>query len=206
MSLLKKVFLSVSLFTFLGVVKVNAQKFTGGLIGGLSTSQVSGDNLAGFSQYGLILGGLTELKLSEKFSAQFEIMYIQKGSRSSALDTLTYYRLKLHYMEVLVLIRYHYKKIALEFGPSIAFFLGSKEENEYGEVEPKTVLPFNKIELSANLGLNYPLYQNLFVNIRLEQSVTPIRPFQSQQTTTFNKGQYNSLINYSLRYYFNSSK
>ena len=52
------------------------QDFKGGIILGLSTSQVSGDDLAGFNKAGLIFGGFTNRILSSRNSLQLEIIYI----------------------------------------------------------------------------------------------------------------------------------
>ena len=51
-------------------------KFEGGVILGLSTSQVSGDDLAGFNK-AIVFGGFTNRILSRE-TAQLEIVYIQK--------------------------------------------------------------------------------------------------------------------------------
>ena len=45
-------------------ISIHAQNFGGGLILGLSTSQVSGDNLGGFNKGGLLFGGFIDLQLS----------------------------------------------------------------------------------------------------------------------------------------------
>ena len=45
------------LFLFIILISnnVKSQNFKGGLIGGISTSQVSGDNLSGYNKSGIIL-------------------------------------------------------------------------------------------------------------------------------------------------------
>ena len=60
----------------------NAQNFGGGLIAGISTSQVAGDMLGGFNKIGLLTGAYTNLKMKKNLSLQFEIIYIEKGSRN----------------------------------------------------------------------------------------------------------------------------
>ena len=64
-----------------------AQDFKGGVILGLSTSQLSGDHLEGFNKAGLILGAFTSRVFSEKISGKMELIYIQKGSKNPDLDT-----------------------------------------------------------------------------------------------------------------------
>ena len=43
----------------------HAQSFGGGLIAGMSTSQVAGDMLGGFNKIGLLAGAYTSLKIKE---------------------------------------------------------------------------------------------------------------------------------------------
>ena len=49
-------------------VNCHCQEFKGGIILGLSTSQVSGDDLAGFNKAGLVFGGFTNRILSSRIS------------------------------------------------------------------------------------------------------------------------------------------
>lgn len=196
---MKKLCLLVFSCTILYTVPCQAQKFVAGLVGGITATQVSGDNLAGFNKPGLGIGGLLSAKLSEKFSAQFELLYMQKGSKSTATDSLVYF-LTLHYLEIPVLLGYHYKKFVFEAGPSVAFLFGSTEEDAYGEL--KGAKPFDKVEVSANIGVTYPLSRSLMLNWRYGGSLTPIRAHASEETYGLNKGQYNSMLFFSLRYYF----
>ena len=57
-----------------------AQEFNAGILAGLSTSQVSGDNLGGFNKAGLILGGFVNRDINSLLSLQIEMMFVQKGS------------------------------------------------------------------------------------------------------------------------------
>ena len=72
----------IFLYILLCVVSINihAQNFGGGLILGLSTSQVSGDHLGGFNKAGLLVGGFVNLQLSNTLKGQMEMTFIQKGA------------------------------------------------------------------------------------------------------------------------------
>ena len=59
-----------------------SQNFKGGVIAGISTSQVSGDNLGGFNKAGIFLGLFTELPISNISNIKMEMNYIQKGSNN----------------------------------------------------------------------------------------------------------------------------
>ena len=50
-----------------------SQKFNGGIIGGISISQVSGDDLAGFNCLGLVFGGFSNIKISYLLIAALQV-------------------------------------------------------------------------------------------------------------------------------------
>ena len=58
---------------------VEAQNFEGGIIVGASTSQVSGDELAGFNKIGIMVGAFTNRKIKDFLQMQLELIYIQNG-------------------------------------------------------------------------------------------------------------------------------
>ena len=77
---------------------------------GLSTSQVSGDDLAGFNKAGLVFGGFTNRILSNRNSLQLEIVYIQKGSRNPDIineESENYNKpyINLSYIEIPILLK-----------------------------------------------------------------------------------------------------
>ena len=55
-----------------------SQKFDGGIIGGACISQVSGDDLAGFNSLGVVFGGFSNIKITNKSKLQIEMIYSQK--------------------------------------------------------------------------------------------------------------------------------
>ncbi len=193
-----KKFTVLILFLIAGL-SLKAQRFKAGLMAGVSTSQVSGDNLSGFDKAGVLIGGLVNTKFSDKFSSEMELIFIQKGSKtkSTAED---FYKISLGYLEMPLLLRYHNKNLIIEAGPSIGFLLSSNIENLYGPVTSEK--PFNLVETSINLGINYPVYKNLKMVLRGNQSILPIRPHESGATTFFNQGQYNSVLLFGLQYIF----
>ena len=72
---MKKIFVFF-LFSFLCV----SQNFNAGIIGGISTSQVSGDGLSGFNKIGPRIGLYVNREISW-LSIQLELQYITKGSK-----------------------------------------------------------------------------------------------------------------------------
>ena len=110
------------------------------------------------------------------------------------------YRLNLHYIEVPVLFRYHYKsKFVFEAGPSFATLIASSEEDEFGPLPDAR--PFNRTEIGFITGLDYILSPHVVMNLRQNYSILPIREHQSGAVYLLNRGQYNSVIMFTLRYY-----
>lgn len=211
--------LSAFLFLFFTVSFSYAQSFKGGILFGLIGSQVEGDNMSGFHKGGISAGFFTNRNINDKWMWQLEMKYIQKGSKSNnrinPLDSLAnlsttasiYYKMKLDYIEIPLLFRYRNKKFVYEFGPSLNTIIVAKIYDNYGEIPPASLdspqsNPFNRLEGSANIGIGRFLTDNLFLNWRFSTSITPIRPFYQNATYRFNRGQYNTLMEFSLRYQF----
>ena len=192
----------ICLFTF-SLQWLYAQNFHAGVIGGISTTQVAGDQLSGFNKAGLIAGCFVNRKLSEKTSLQMEIIFIQKGSRKP-LDPNdnTFYAMRLSYFEVPLLLKWQVApKLNVELGPSFGVLVFSEEETEYGIYHSS--LPFKKFDLSGNFGLTYPLTEKLLLNTRYSNSLIPIRDFPTGFSFAyFDRGQYNTVLSFTLQYQF----
>ena len=68
-------------FIFLGVCSHStAQNFKAGLIAGISTSQVSGDQLGGFNKIGVKFGASVNHSINPASRGQLALYYIDKGS------------------------------------------------------------------------------------------------------------------------------
>lgn len=175
-----------------------AQQFYGGLSGGLSTSEISGDYFNGPSKAGLYFGLFTGTKVSELSSMQLELNYIQKGSRKNpdSLD-LTEYLLRLQYLELHLYYRYDIKSFTLEAGPSLGYLAGSYEEVDGWILDD----PFNPFDFSLNIGLHYWLTEKLSINVRYSNTVFfPVRDTPSGYTPTLMKGQYNEVLSFTFQY------
>lgn len=182
---------SLSAFQLIG------QGFEGGLRFGLCGSQVDGDQLSGFNKVGVLAGAYVSRKLSEAVSLQMEMVFIQKGSRKPIESNNSFYRLRVHYLEIPLLVKYKVtKKLSLTAGPSFGTLAFSAEDDEYG-VYPNPI-PFKKFELAGNLGVVYALSDQWSFDARYSNSINTIRPFPGKYHPFFEKGQYNVLIEFSL--------
>jgi hypothetical protein len=144
---------------------------------GLNASQVGGDGLQGFDKLNLAAGIGVERLISEKFNWQLEINLLQKGSRKVAdpdNGDLTEYKMALLYAQVAILLEYQYNdKISVKGGPGFGFLLSSEETDFLGEVQ--NTPEFNMLDFSLILAAKYNLSEKFGAELRLDQSLLPIR-------------------------------
>ena len=171
-------------------------------MGGINATQVFGDNFSGPNKAGLYLGVYVNRYFSKRSSIQLELDYIQKGSRKNpdgSTGDYDTYLLRLNYIELPVLYKYDFsEKATLETGLSLGVLVHSYEESN-GSTEVSGD-DFSSVDFSFNLGFYYTLVKNLRINMRLSNSILPIRPHASGQTYRWNKGQYNQGIAFILHY------
>ena len=153
-------------------VSASSQAFFGGLALGGVTSQVDGDNNNGFHKVGFTGGAFVGLELTDIFEAQFEIKYIQKGSRSDAEDPYQFL-IRLDYVELpliasanlgfLTINGHKVDWISFEAGASLDVLAYTNQKNnganEYGSNQWKRLcingilgVKFNIVEKRLQLG------------------------------------------------------
>ena len=164
---------ALSLLTILLVcVTAHSQAFYGGLALGGVTSQVDGDHNDGFHKVGFTGGVFVGYEINEIFEAQFEIKYIQKGSRSSADDPYQFL-IRLDYVELplvasanlgfLNINGHKFDWISLEAGASLDVLAYTNQKNnganEYGSGQWKRLcvngilgVKFNVVDKKLQLG------------------------------------------------------
>lgn len=182
----------------------SAQKFEGGLIAGLSASQVAGDKLSGYNKAGIFGGSYVALHLNDRNTLRLELDYIQKGSRKNAnFDKEDYdsYIIRLGYVEMPLLFQRRYgKKLIAEVGPAMSFLVHSYEAFNKLEIEG---LPFKKQNLSIIVGFSYLLNEKISVGLRTSNSLFSIRV--NNNVADYRRrlgkyGQFNDVLVLSLSY------
>lgn len=181
-------------------------RFGGGFALGLSLSQISGDNLSGFNRPGATAGVFGNYALNDRNWLQAEINFIQKGSyKAPKSEDPTKYSLNLNYVAFPLLYKFRPigNRITFEVGPYVALLLSYTERSEIGDINLN--VPFKKNELGVLAGLNYQFNKGLQLNLRVEQSVVPVRNHQGNAVFRINRGQYNTSLCLTLRYEFGGS-
>jgi hypothetical protein len=160
--------------------------FYAGVIGGLNFAQVDGDSYAGYHKVGFNAGGIVYAHLGENLATSLELLYSQKGSRghreqeSGAGTLIQTYKIDLDYAEVAVQINYFDKRRS-HFGGGFSYsqLITGKETIVTYPVDPNIqnleLYPFKKADLNFILGGNLKLWKSLFLNLRFQYSLIPIR-------------------------------
>lgn len=202
---MKKEIFILSLVLLGSLMSFSQKRFVPGLKAGIAATQVDGDTYGGYTKAGLMLGVTLTATINPKWSAQFEMDYIQKGSRHNAdpdKGDYSFYMMRLNYIEVPVLLQYHQKKFIFDLGPSFAYLFKATEYDYGGIVQNQ--FAFNSTDVCINAGGGYTLIKNLSVNWRFSYSLLPIRKFPTYSGLWYDRNvQKNNLMVFSLIYKFN---
>jgi hypothetical protein len=187
---------------------VFGQRFNSGIQLGLNTSQITGDNLAGYNKAGVTAGIWVNRQLTERLSLWMELSYLPKGSKkiNSPSDSIPdYYRLHLNYIEVPLSLNYRiHPKISIESGISCGAYISHIEEDVNGDLSglygPRE--QFKSTDISFNAGLNWHFNSKWMFNVRNANSIFPVRNHDQQTYFRLNRGQYTSCIMGRIIYQF----
>ncbi len=183
---------------FFLTVEATAQRFGGGAYGGISTSQVSGDDIGGFHKVGGWAGLFTDFRFTPRSTLQLELSFIQKGSKQTPTlkngNTLYFHNQNM--VEMPIMYRwYGIRNLSLEVGTQVGFFLNTVEKDISGEI-PNTA-PLRKAEWSLAGGLSYYFLKGkLEVNGRYSNSVISLKSTEWWV---------NHVIAFSVRYWFRTT-
>ena len=195
----------ILLFCGFLTISMQAQNFGGGVILGLSTSQVGGDRLGGFNKAGLLIGVFANKSISEMLSFQMEMTYIQKGSNNPKMNENRQEDISISYIEVPLLLQYHQSdKLKIEGGVLTAYLIDGYYNDLSGKISNETN-PFINYDIGLLLGIDYRYSENISLNTRLSNSIFRIDTKTQEDIDTYNsftKGQYNSVLSFALHYNF----
>ena len=178
---------------------LSAQNFKAGAIGGISTSQVSGDQLGGFNKVGVKLGSFVNHPINLATRGELAMYYIDKGSN----DLNSNFRIDLSYIETSWCVQKSSKGFIYEGGLLFSVLLDGKTYDIYG-YEDVTKSDYYKFDIGAKLSAGIKLKPRLFMFWEITNSLpfTPIQDHPGGATYGLNKGKYNSILSFSFRYLY----
>tara|TARA_B100001250_G_scaffold125539_2_gene106761 strand:- start:11806 stop:12426 length:621 start_codon:yes stop_codon:yes gene_type:complete len=189
---------------------IQGQNFGGGLILGISSSQVGGDNLAGFNKAGMLVGVFANRKISNVFGFQMEMTYIQKGSNNPEMKNYNHQNvgvadISLSYIEIPVFIQYQQNNnLKLEGGIYGAYLIDGYYNDLFGRI-PSIKNPFINYDTGLLIGISYTYSEHISLNTRISNSIFPIGFEDYDGILYYNnltKGKYNSVLSFALHYNF----
>lgn len=160
------------LLTFLLLLSFTSfsQRFEGGIVAGLSGSQIDGDEQAGYKKLGAWGGLYIKTMLSEKIAFQTGLSYIGKGARLPADPNQANFEFKTHlnYIEIPVVLEYSFiENFSVQAGLAPAYLVSGKREENGVELPSE----FNSMDIAAIAGVNYVLTERLTAKIRMAYSI-----------------------------------
>ena len=145
----------------------NAQETKFGVKAGINLSNWGGDVEGTDSKVGLLVGGFAEIKLSDKFAVQPELLYSGMGAKDGDVS------LNLNYLAVPVMAKYFVaEKFSLEAGPQIGFLMSAKAKLDGESEDIKDA--FKSTDFGFNLGAGYDFTENISAGLRYNMGLSNI--------------------------------
>lgn len=205
---MKKVILSAIAVMAFGMA--NAQDVKFGLKGGLNVSNFSGDTegIDFKSRFGFNAGGFVEIKFSEKFALQPEILYSTQGAKVDnfnldvdGIGTVNAdVAFNFAYINVPVMFKYFAaEKFSLEAGPQIGFLVSAETKTKvdgYGSSKVDIKDNFESIDFGLNLGAGYDFTENLSVGARYNLGLANIAKTEEGDDSKVHNGVFSLSVGY----------
>ncbi len=201
----RRIILAFALFSLASAAL--SQNFNGGLLAGLSATQVDGDGHGGYNRAGLAAGVWVGRNISPELALRTELKFLQKGSHKQFKDdigsVIGFYSLRLNYIEMPYLLEYRFRDNIIPFaGLSIGFLWKATESTMEGPFPEEDVDQFRKVELAGTAGIEYLINKHFSFCTSISYSAIPVRPHKGNISYRLNRGQYNNVLQFYLRYHF----
>jgi hypothetical protein len=187
-----------------------SQPFHGGVILGISASQVDGDSYAGYNKLGMQGGVFVSTALTPMMAACLEIKYTGRGARNPASDDNTgSYQLALHYIDLPVLLDIQTRSlVSVELGLIPGYLFAVQGKDDAGNLPDEYLVGFRKFDLGILVGLRFTITDKFAVNLRFSYSLFSIRDPESAGSyySWFGKlfghsqGDYNNYLTFGCNY------
>jgi opacity protein-like surface antigen len=164
----KIIFAAVAVF---GFAFANAQETKFGAKAGLNLSNFTGDAEGTSTKVGFQVGGFAEIKVSEKFSVQPELLFTTVGAKADffgfeVTETLSY-------IAIPVMAKYYVADaFSLEAGPQIGFLMSAKTKADGQSEDSKD--GYESTDFGINVGAGYDVTENINLGLRYTIGVSNI--------------------------------
>ena len=164
------------------------------------------------SRVGFNIGGFVEVKLSEKFAIQPEVLYSQQGTKfklsgiffSNDEPFKAETKFNLSYINVPVMFKYYaIEKLFIEAGPQIGFLISAKSKtkvtgfDQTEELDTKDM--YNTIDFGLNFGAGYDFTQNISVGARYNLGLANIAKTEAGDDGKLHNGVFSLSVGYKFK-------
>ena len=208
---MKKIILSVAAMLTFGLA--NAQEVEFGVKGGINIANIVSKDDSADSKVGFHVGAFAEIKISDKFSIQPELLFSTQGA--TAKETVyvegAFYngevKFNLSYINVPVMAKFYVAKgFSLEAGPQIGFLTSAKGDVEVSQVGGGPVIKqtqdikemFNTVDFGLNFGLGYKFTEKFSAGARYNLGLSDLNKEGDSDQNSIK----NSVIQISVGYAF----
>lgn len=152
-------------------------KFDASVIFGINSSQIEGDNLAGYDKLGLNGGVRVGYEVYPGVDAAIELLYSQRGAQNKRRDnSIEKIKIDLRYLEIPLLASIKdwyveeddYHKVRIDAGFSYGNLFGTSLTPSALHVGPESL---TKHDISYILGANYMFNSRMGVSVRYTRSI-----------------------------------
>ncbi|WP_044401908.1 porin family protein [Lacinutrix sp. Hel_I_90] len=148
---------------------MNAQDVDFGVKTGLNISNFTGGEADRNNLIGFHIGTFAEIKLSDKFSLQPELLYSRQGSEAN-----NFVKIKVDYLALPLMAKYYLSdKFSLEAGPQMSFLVNDKAVFNDSAI-PDAETDASSFDFGLNIGLGYAVSSNLFIQTRYNYGITTV--------------------------------
>ncbi|WP_306353874.1 porin family protein [Flavobacterium sp. '19STA2R22 D10 B1'] len=178
---MKKLFL-LAVLVIAGTTSMNAQFLKAGIKAGANFANYSGglDGIDYKNRTDFHVGAVAELKISENFSIQPELLYTAQGTKIKT--AIKDFEDKTAYISVPVLAKYYIlsNRLSVEVGPQFAFLVSNKDKVNLSDQKS-----FD-FSLAGGIGLN--ITENLRAHARYTIGLTEVSKDADVKNAVFQVG------------------
>lgn len=169
----------------------NAQDVKFGAKAGLNVATFGGDAEEVSSKVGFQVGGFAEIKVSDKFAVQPELLFNSIGTKVKGADV----SLSLNYISIPVMAKYFVtEQFSLEAGPQAGILATANANAAGASVDVKE--SFNSLDFGLNAGVGYDITENINASARYSFGLANIAKDSPNYKAT------NNVISIALGYKF----
>ncbi len=170
-------------FIFFPIITSAQQVFEGGLMAGITGSQIDGDGMGGYHKIGVSADIYAKLVFNKKWGMISGVGYAGKGAMSDI--KYQYLVTSFHYAEIPIWFEYNaLDKFSFTGGLTVGYLIRGYQKTSGITFDEKD-LKLLKMEYSTYFSVNYKLSDRLSLNLVHTYSILPINEYSNIFTKNF---------------------